>query len=317
MSGIKNHSYLIGLLYSLEFFITRIAVFISLVVYVLLGNTLAPQKIFVVTAIYNVIKPAVTIVFAMSITALFSVNVSLKRIENFLRNQDYVENPSGFTPNNLRHIDPRDLESNQVSLPIEPRVFILSGELVAIIGPVGSVKTSLLNMLLKEMIVISGDVDIQGRISHASQEPWFFAGSIQQNILFGESYDQDRYESVTHVCALLGDFQNFLHGDATLVGERGKALNGGQKSWVNLARCIYRKADIYILDDPLSAVDAKIGRHLYQKCIETFLGDKICILVTHQLQYLKTADKIIIMKDGRIEACGTFSELQNSGLDFA
>lgn len=293
-----------------------------------------------VTAIYNIIKPAVTIVFAMSITALFSVNVALKRIEKFLRNEDYLEDPSGFTTNYLRNIDPRDLESNLVSLPITPRVVmrsvyakwldtsnditlknlnldIASGELLAIIGPVGSGKTSLLNVLLREMIVISGEVDIQGRISYASQEPWFFTGNIRQNILFGEIYDQARYESVTHVCALLGDFESFQYGDSSLVGERGKALSGGQKSRVNLARCIYRKADIYILDDPLSAVDSKIGKHLYQKCIQKFLRDKVCILVTHQLQYLKTADKIIIMRDGSIEACGSFSELQRSGLDFA
>ncbi|KAL3283206.1 hypothetical protein HHI36_006355 [Cryptolaemus montrouzieri] len=338
MNAVKMHAYLIGLLYSFEFFITRASVFISLVVYVLSGNKLAPEKIFVVTAIYNVIKPAVTIVFAMSMASLLGVNVSAKRIEEFLRKDKFISEPVGYDINKLGGIDPRDLEMRK-TITEQPRIVmkdvsakwldvskeitlkdlninISSNQLVAIIGRVGSGKSSLLNVLLREMIVTKGEIDIQGRISYASQEPWFFSGTIQQNILFGEVYDKTRYESVTHVCALVSDFQLFPNGDATFVGERGRALSGGQKSRVNLARCIYRKADLYLLDDPLSAVDAKVGKHLYQKCIEKFLSDKICILVTHQLQYLKTADKIIIMKDGTIEESGTFTELQRSGLNF-
>jgi ATP-binding cassette subfamily C (CFTR/MRP) protein 4 len=163
----------------------------------------------------------------------------------------------------------------------------------------------------------SGRMDIQGKISYSSQEPWLFSASVRHNILFGSEYDEERYKQVVEVCALLSDFELFPYGDKTLVGEKGKSLSGGQKARINLARCIYKKADIYLLDDPLSAVDANVGKHLYDRCVKGFLKDKICILITHQLQYLSSADKIIIMKDGRIEMEGKYAELQTSGLDFA
>ncbi|KAJ8941680.1 hypothetical protein NQ314_010326 [Rhamnusium bicolor] len=193
---------------------------------------------------------------------------------------------------------------------------ISSSQLLAIIGPVGSGKSSLINLLLNELPVKSGNMDIVGKISFSAQEPWLFSGSVRQNILFGEKYDEDRYQKVIDVCALKSDFALFPFGDKTLVGEKGKALSGGQKARINLARCVYKVADIYLLDDPLSAVDANVGKHLYERCIKEYLGNKICVLVTHQLQYLKNADKIIIMNDGEIQIEGKYNELHTSGVNF-
>lgn len=193
---------------------------------------------------------------------------------------------------------------------------IINSQLVAVVGPVGSGKSSLFHAILKEIPIISGAVHVDGAISYSAQEAWLFNGSIKENIIFGDNFDEERYKEVVKVCALESDFELFPFGDRTLVGEKGKSLSGGQKARINLARCIYRKADIYLLDDPLSAVDAKVGKQLYEQCIKEFLKDKICILSTHQLQYLTNANRIIIFKEGKIEKEGTYQELVTSGLDF-
>uniref|UniRef100_A0A336M188 CSON010264 protein n=1 Tax=Culicoides sonorensis TaxID=179676 RepID=A0A336M188_CULSO len=182
--------------------------------------------------------------------------------------------------------------------------------LCTIIGPVGSGKSTLLQVVLGELELDSGQVHIDGVISYASQETWLFEGSIKQNIVFIEDFDQDRYNKVIKVCALEKDLEMFPYGDATIVGERGISLSGGQKARVSLARAVYKKADIYLLDDPLSAVDAHVGRHIFDKCIRGFLSDKICVLVTHQLQYLKDVQHIILMNDACIEAQGSYKLLK-------
>lgn len=194
---------------------------------------------------------------------------------------------------------------------------VTESQLVAVIGPVGSGKSSIFNVILKELPVTNGAVNVDGKISYSAQDPWLFNGSVRENILFGNDYVEERYREVVRVCALQSDFDMFPYGDRTLVGEKGKALSGGQKARINLARCVYKDADIYLLDDPLSAVDANVGKQLYEQCIKQYLKHKICLLSTHQLQYLKSADKIMIIKDGKIEIEGNYENLQNSGLDFA
>ncbi|XP_045502974.1 ATP-binding cassette sub-family C member 4-like isoform X2 [Colias croceus] len=194
---------------------------------------------------------------------------------------------------------------------------IPKGKLCAIIGSVGSGKSSILHLLLNELRATSGRIYLSGPLSYACQEPWLFVASVRQNILFGLPYNPKKYKEVVRVCALQKDFQQFPHGDQTLVGERGASLSGGQRARINLARAVYRQADIYLLDDPLSAVDAHVGRQLFDECINGYLRHTTRILVTHQLHYLKAADYIIIMNNGSIEAQGTFNELMYSGKDFA
>jgi len=131
----------------------------------------------------------------------------------------------------------------------------LSGNKVVVVaGPCGSGKSSLLNLLLGELPIHGpGKCNIQGRLSYAPQEAWVFAGSVRQNILFGRPFDQKKYEEAVTAAALLDDFKQLDYGDETIVGERGVSLSGGQKARVSLARCLYQEADIYLLDDPLSA----------------------------------------------------------------
>lgn len=154
-------------------------------------------------------------------------------------------------------------------------------------------------------------------MSYASQEPWLFTGTVRQNILFGLPMDKHRYRTVVKKCALERDFELLPYGDKTIVGERGASLSGGQKARISLARAVYRKADVYLLDDPLSAVDTHVGRHLFDQCMRGFLRDDIVLLVTHQLQFMEQADIIVIMDKGRISAMGTFESMRKSGLDFA
>ncbi|KAJ0181181.1 hypothetical protein K1T71_003266 [Dendrolimus kikuchii] len=196
-------------------------------------------------------------------------------------------------------------------------ITVPKGKLCAIIGSVGSGKSSVLQLLLNELRSTSGRIYLSGPLSYACQEPWLFVATVRQNILFGLPYNAKKYKEVVRVCALQKDFQQFPHGDQTLVGERGASLSGGQRARINLARAVYRQAEIYLLDDPLSAVDAHVGRQLFDECINGYLRHTTRILVTHQLHYLKDAEYIVIMNNGLVEASGTYDELIISGKDFA
>lgn len=179
----------------------------------------------------------------------------------------------------------------------------------------------MLHLLLGEMPISDGNLVVNGSVSYASQEPWLFTGTVRHNILFGQPYDQKRYRDVVKCCALTTDFQILPNGDQTLVGERGCSLSGGQRARISLARAIYREAAVYLLDDPLSAVDAHVGKHLFDEVIgpsgRLSKLRSTRLLVTHQVHFLKEADLIIILENGKITRQGTYAELANSDLDFA
>ncbi|XP_045508072.1 ATP-binding cassette sub-family C member 4-like [Colias croceus] len=207
--------------------------------------------------------------------------------------------------------DPNFLALKNISFRIR------KGKLCAIIGAVGSGKSSILQLLLKELPAATGTVSVFGNISYACQEAWLFPSTVRENILFGLPYEPEKYKRVCRKCALEKDFKQFPFGDQTLVGERGVSLSGGQRARINLARAVYREADIYLLDDPLSAVDANVGRQLFEGCINDYLQGRTRILVTHQVHFLKAADYIIVLNEGGIENMGTFDELATSGKEFA
>ncbi|XP_036143534.1 multidrug resistance-associated protein 4 isoform X2 [Monomorium pharaonis] len=217
-------------------------------------------------------------------------------------------------------------------------LIIKPGQLCAVVGAVGSGKSSILHLLLKELNPGAGSVTliqdssknlIQSnlsngyftdnpnlRISYASQEPWLFGGTVRDNILFGQPYDKARYTQVANVCALKKDFRQFPQGDMTIVGDRGISLSGGQRARINLARAVYRQADLYLLDDPLSAVDTRVARHLYSECITDYLHGKTRILVTHQLQFLKRMDHIVVLDQGFVKMQGSYTELVQTNNEF-
>ncbi|XP_065917654.1 ATP-binding cassette sub-family C member 4-like [Dysidea avara] len=190
-----------------------------------------------------------------------------------------------------------------------------SNKLLAVVGPVGSGKSSVLQCLLRELEALDGSVDIEGSVSYASQDPWILSGTIKENILFGQDYDEAWYKRVVECCCLVKDIDEMPFGDETLIGERGVNLSGGQKARVNLARAVYRDSDIMLLDDPLSAVDAAVSRCLFDGCICGVLADKLVILVTHQLQYAEHAGHILVLREGCVQGYGNYEELTSSGVD--
>ncbi|CAF3348753.1 unnamed protein product [Rotaria sp. Silwood2] len=191
------------------------------------------------------------------------------------------------------------------------------GDLICIIGPVGSGKSSLLQTLTGEITYFDGKVRLYGSFCYVPQESWIFSSSVKNNILFGKKYNSKLFQRVARATALDTDFVQLSHGENTLVGDQGVMLSGGQKARVNIARALYRDADIYLLDDPLSAVDAKVSKHLFDKSIKNYLRDKIRILVTHQIQFLQDATKIIILDNGEMVQMGTYEELLVSSPLFA
>lgn len=177
---------------------------------------------------------------------------------------------------------------------------VKKGDLVFIAGPVGCGKSSLLYAILEELPLSNGSISSHGKIAWVSQQPWVFSGTIRENILFGEAFDPRRYQMVLEACALFKDLQRFPDGDLSRVGERGIVLSGGQRARVELARAVYYNADIYLLDDPLSAVDAKVGNHIFNVCIDKTLHEKTRLMVTHNLQVLRYAENIVVMKTARL-----------------
>lgn len=148
------------------------------------------------------------------------------------------------------------------------------------------------------------------------QEPFIISGTLKQNILFGEPFDEDRFAEAVRVCCLEHDLTIFNRGADTEIGERGINASGGQKARISLARAVYADADIYLLDDPLSAVDPDVAGKLFKQCIEGKLKQKCVVLVTHQVQHLKEVQRIILLDNGRVKAQGSYSELKEQGVDF-
>lgn len=179
------------------------------------------------------------------------------------------------------------------------------------IGKVGSGKSSLLSAILGEMEKIGGYVGVRGKTAYSSQQAWIQNMTLRDNILFDREYDQGLYKKVVDACELKRDLEILPYGDFTEIGEKGINLSGGQKARVSLARAIYQEADIYFLDDPLSAVDAIVGKSLFEKAIGPtgLLKDKTRLLVTHSLTFLKDCDLIVVLENGEITHKGTLDDL--------
>lgn len=159
-----------------------------------------------------------------------------------------------------------------------------------------------------EVIKTSGSVVCLGTVAYVPQSAWVFSGTVRENVLFGEPYNEEWYTKVLEACALIEDINRFPSGDSTFVGEHGIVLSGGQLARVNLARAVYADADVYLLDDPLSAVDVRVGEHIFEQCICKLLRDKIKVLVTHEKRYMVAADQVVILDNGSVMKKGSFSE---------
>lgn len=190
-----------------------------------------------------------------------------------------------------------------------------SGECYGIIGSVGCGKSSFLLTILTEARMKKGNMEVHGSIAYCSQEPWIFTGTVRENILLENEFDSERYHNAVELCLLQQDFQQLQNGDMTIVGDNGSTLSGGQRARVALARAVYADADIYLLDDPLSAVDAHVGRKLYENLIRGFLSDKLVVLVTHQIHFLSTLNSVYLMKNNKFIGSGSLETLRTEFSD--
>ncbi|XP_065058100.1 ATP-binding cassette sub-family C member 5-like [Rhopilema esculentum] len=186
---------------------------------------------------------------------------------------------------------------------------VKKGSLVGICGRIGSGKSSLIQAVLGQMNLTSGSVEVEKSIAYVPQQAWIINETVRSNILFGEEYNDARYKESCSMCALNKDLEAFESGDLTEIGERGINLSGGQKQRVSLARALYSNSEFYLLDDPLSAVDAHVGQYIFMNYVKKGLKSKTCLLVTHQLQYLEDCDEVIFMENGRIAEKGTYKDL--------
>lgn len=207
-----------------------------------------------------------------------------------------------------------DMDEDRSPTLTDINMQIAKGSLTAMVGRVGQGKTSLLSAVIGDMYKRKGSVRIRGKVTYAAQQPWIINATLRDNIVFGLEFDQKKYDRVVHVSGLLPDIDMLPAGDQTEIGERGINLSGGQKQRVSLARAAYQDADVYLLDDPLSAVDAHVDQHLWENLIgpNGLLKYKTRVLVTHGIHHLEHVDQIIVVKDGRITENGHYNDLMDA-----
>ncbi|PIA42824.1 hypothetical protein AQUCO_02000341v1 [Aquilegia coerulea] len=258
-----------------------------------------------------------------ALSMMIQVKVSLNRLGNFLLDDELKE----------ENVRKESLPTSGISVRISSGVFCWSkdmtsptvkaidlevrrGQKIAVCGPVGAGKSSLLYAILGEISKIAGHIEVFGSIAYVSQTAWIQSGTLRDNILYGKPMDNTKYEKAIKACALDKDIDSFSHGDLTEIGQRGINMSGGQKQRIQLARAVYNDADIYLLDDPFSAVDAHTASTLFNNCVMGALEKKTVILVTHQVEFLAEVDRILVMEGGQVTQSGSYQDLLSSGTAF-
>ncbi|KAI7870590.1 P-loop containing nucleoside triphosphate hydrolase protein [Spinellus fusiger] len=315
-------------------FMIPIMIMVTVFYFYTLTEPLTASVAFTALALFNTFRNALD-EFPMIISFILQANVSIRRIERFLEEEEVEQSPSesvgdvyiGFTNNASfgwqKAASAPSLRNLNLSFP--------RGKLSVICGPTGSGKTTLLSSLLGETYCLTGNVVLPRKsvsslsgslggavsgIAYVAQTAWLQNCSIRDNILFGLPYDEKRYETVLYMTALTRDLDILEFGDSTEVGEKGITLSGGQKQRVAIARAVYSQADIVILDDCLSAVDAHTAKHLYDNCLKgSLMKGRTIILVTHHVGLcIKGATYVVALEDGNVTGAGEPSELLASGV---
>lgn len=284
-------------------------------------HQLTPEKAFVTIALFNILKMPIMLFPAM-ISILIYALVATKRLNNYLNCPELVSYVTREHKLEAISIEGGCATWSLASNPKEDSKPILrdidlhveNGSLVAIVGQVASGKSSLLSSILGEMHCISGRFNIakSQELAYVPQQAWIQNLTVKQNILFGKQLDANRYERVLDACALKLDLATLPASDETEIGERGINLSGGQKQRVSLARACYSASNLYLLDDPLSALDSHVARHVFDNVLSSnggLLAGKTRLLATNSLFVLPHADKIVVLKEGRIVECGSYKEL--------
>jgi ATP-binding cassette subfamily C (CFTR/MRP) protein 4 len=227
----------------------------------------------------------------------------LKRIQRFLRTVNSEMKNNRENKNNLlAEIKLSNMDVCVGNHKILEKINLkIDNGLNVVTGSVASGKSFLLHVIMQEYQPVAGNLNVNGRISFASQQPWLSPSTIKQNIMFGANYDEERYRSVLQVCALAQDLECLRGGDGFIGADRGVNLSKGQQSRINLARAVYRDSEIYLLDDSLSNLDVLVADHVFEKCIKGFLKDKLVILTTQNSKYIRDADNNMTINNQRLE----------------
>ncbi|CAL1528365.1 unnamed protein product [Lymnaea stagnalis] len=301
--------------------------FFTFLTYVLVDEShhLTASTVFVTISYLNFVRRASNC-FTYAVDYVIAGMVSSRRVMNFLTLKEMIR-PSQFSSCSLLSKDTSvmlsdaSLSWSHTSDPILKQIMleVPKGSLVAVVGMVGCGKSSLLSAILGEMVVQKGVVQKQGSIAYIPQEAWIQNDTLCNNILFGSDLNEEKYREVIQACALKADLAILPAGDQTEIGEKGINLSGGQKQRVSLARAVYQESDVYLLDDPLSAVDSHVGRHIFDHVIgrQGLLKDKTRILVTHGIQWLPEVDKVVVLTNGQITEMGLFDQLMAHNGPFA
>ena len=349
---IRQKSAVLSVLYGMQFTSAAVAVFLSVTIMVVTRFPLTPAKVFMLLSFMNILRIGISYHMAFGLQFVWEASISLARIQTMLlltplphlkdnhggsatshtamtQHKDCI-NKRSTTPKQSNGFIPGDKETEHACIvsnltlckngTCESYILhdinfeVAQKSLVVLAGPVGSGKSSVISAINQEVALSGGSIFCPGTIAYVPQTPWVFPGTVRENILFGETFDEERFQKVVEVCALQRDLITFPHGDQTFVGEHGVALSGGQQARISLARAVYANADIYILDDPLSAVDAKVREHIFQKCICEYLSSKTRILVSNEVSHMTTADQIVLLSKGNVLTKGSFVEMMESGV---
>ena len=289
------------------------------------SNVLDAQKAFVSLSFFNIMRQPLG-ALPNVIVQLIQVQVSLQRVNDFMNSGEVDPGAIEREPDEKFSVKMEkasfswDREEDSTAVK-DVSIGVKKGELIAIMGTVGSGKSSLLASLTGDMEKVegSGRVNIDGRVAYVPQEAWIQNATLQYNITFGEQFNEKSYNRIVDSCAMRPDLQILKDGDMTEIGEKGINLSGGQKQRVNLARAIYSNSDIYLLDDPLPAVDAHVGKHIFDHVVSNKTGllrNKTRLLVTNAVGYLAEMDRIVVMKEGTIIEQGSYQELMRKGGEF-
>lgn len=359
MAAMLKLNYIKGVNEAIFFFAPVVIGAITFITFHETGGELTAQNVFTVLTLYSIIQFDLTKFFPLAVQFQTQAYVAVQRTQSLLMLEEISSSVSASSGDDsdevdltvddvmirLRHFNATwdsssevgrgetagsgDIElGNKKSSPGPQMVLadidleISSGELVVVVGPVGASKTSLLMAMMGELAPFDAGKSVhsrRGSLAYCSQEPWIMSTTVKENILFGSPFDESKYVKVLKACDLLSDLQLLSNGDETIIGDRGINLSGGQRARIGLARAVYADADVYLMDDPLSAVDPKVGNILFQRTICEALASKTRVLVTHQVQFLSSPNvsRVIVLKAGRVAGVGEFTVLKaGSSLDW-
>uniref|UniRef100_A0A8C2UEM5 ATP binding cassette subfamily C member 3 n=1 Tax=Coturnix japonica TaxID=93934 RepID=A0A8C2UEM5_COTJA len=294
-------------------------------VYVLVDerNTLDAEKAFVSLSLFNILKFPLAMLPQL-ISNIAQTSVSLKRIQQFLSHDELDPNcveRNVIAPGYAISVKNATFSWGKELKPSLKDINLLvpSGALVAVVGHVGCGKSSLLSALLGEMEKLEGEVAVKGSVAYVPQQAWIQNATLKDNILFGQAPNEQKYQNILEACALKADLEVLPGGDHTEIGEKGINLSGGQRQRVSLARAVFSSSDIYLLDDPLSAVDSHVAKHIFDQVIgpDGVLKGKTRVLVTHGIGFLPQVDHIVVLADGKISEMGSYQELLKQNKAFA